>query len=220
MTTDPNASCANPECGHPNDEHSRLAGCLAMPNGAKTSCACQGFVHPPSTPYDGGTSSGHSGSSTSHARALTEDADGTTGHRQQRTMDVLEEFATHGVTVKGLREATGWHHGQASAALSNLHHGGRIARLAEVRDRCKVYVLPEHVGDRTTESQGQRAPKTRGPITLTPAEAGALARMNTRLASGSDDGGHHEVHSLGVAFTDDLAAICAALDARTREPRQ
>jgi len=39
-------------------------------------------------------------------------------------------------------------HSSASAALSRLEDAGAIIRLAEKRDECGVYVLPQHVGDR------------------------------------------------------------------------
>jgi hypothetical protein len=40
--------------------------------------------------------------------------------------------------------------------LSDLHKAGRIARLTEERNRCKVYVLPEYVNGRETEPHGGR----------------------------------------------------------------
>lgn len=59
-----------------------------------------------------------------------------------RTMDLT------GMTWHDLAETTGWHHGQASSALTTLHKRGRIKRLHTTRDRCHVYVAPEFVGDR------------------------------------------------------------------------
>jgi hypothetical protein len=47
------------------------------------------------------------------------------------------------------------HHGSASGTLSNLHRVGRIVRLRQVRQRCKVYVLPEFVNERETEPYGK-----------------------------------------------------------------
>ena len=223
-TTDPHATCINRTdghtCGHPQDEHSRLSGCLHFV-GAHA-CPCPEFTPGqdlPVTPYDGGTSSGYSGTTTSHARALQEDADGTTKGRQEQTLSIATMKVDHGLTVKELREWANWHHGQASSALSNLHQAGRLVRLTETRDRCKVYVLPDYAGDRPTEPHGERqskprTPKSRGPVTLTPTEADALAAMRTRLASPEAS-----VHSLGVRFTDQLAAVCGALEARSREPK-
>lgn len=194
--TDTTNPCAVANCGHPEADHSRLAGCTAVPAG-KTFCLCSGYragkggpteATPPVTPYDGGTSSGHSGTDTSAARAQREDTDGTTKRRQQRVLDMLGQAGTQGVTVKVLREATGWHHGQASAALSNLHQGGLIARLVEVRDRCKVYTLPTFVADRDTEPHGVRQSKakgrkTQGQVTLTAREADALRRLFSRAST-------------------------------------
>lgn len=53
-----------------------------------------------------------------------------------------------GMTWHDLAKATGWHHGQASSALTTLHKRGRIKRLSLTRDRCSVYVAPQHVDDR------------------------------------------------------------------------
>lgn len=102
----------------------------------------------PLTPYAG--TSGWSGSETSRERAETEDADGTTSVRQTATMREVSEHGVYGVTVKELREITGWHHGRASAALSVLHKEGRLARLTDRRDRCAIYVTLDDVRGRET----------------------------------------------------------------------
>jgi hypothetical protein len=109
----------------------------------------------PVLPYAG--TSGWSGSPTSHARAVTADQSGTTSARQETVLGLLEYVGPFGVTWKELAEATDWHHGTASWALSVLHKDGMIARLATSRSRCRVYVLPEYVGDRETESHGRKA---------------------------------------------------------------
>lgn len=61
------------------------------------------------------------------------------------------------MTVKELRATLEVHHGSASGALSNLHKSGDIARLAQMRDRNKVYVLGRYVAGRETEAQGRAA---------------------------------------------------------------
>jgi hypothetical protein len=147
----------------------------------------------PVTPYpeaDGsGKTSGWTGSETSHERALAEDADGVTSRRQQRVMYLLrmagwlgpKQYGQHnGITVKEVRDITGWHHGQASSALSVLHKEGKIARLTARRDRCAVYVLPEYVGGRETAAPGRQA-RTPAPPTLTDSEQFSLesAKRNT-----------------------------------------
>lgn len=114
----------------------------------------------PDLPYAG--TSGHSGGATSRERAQREDSDGTTGHRQQVVLrqlaashhNILGVGGTNGITWKELSQVTGWHHGQASGVLSNLHKVGKIARLTIRRDRCFVYVLPEFVGERETQPHG------------------------------------------------------------------
>ena len=110
----------------------------------------------PEKPYDG--TSGWSGSETSRERAVREDGDGTTSERQHAVLALLGARERTGATWKEVAQVEGWHHGQASGALSTLHKVGRIARLAhERRDRCSVYVLPEHVNGRETVAQGRRS---------------------------------------------------------------
>lgn len=113
----------------------------------------------PVLPYGGNTNpnSGHSGSNTSKTRAETEDADGTTKNRQRLVLALLANQGTRGVTFRELGQTYGWHHGQSSGTLSNLHKAGLVERLSENRSRCKVYVLPEYVNDRQIEAQGQTA---------------------------------------------------------------
>lgn len=130
----------------------------------------------PVLPY-GGTS-GWSGSETSQARASQEDHDGTTSERQRDVLVVLGARGYWGVTVSELREHTNWHHGKASSALTALHIGGKIARLTEVRNRCKVYVLPQHVGDREVEQPRRNR-----------SAAEVLSEVEERLTSASMPGG-------------------------------
>jgi hypothetical protein len=108
----------------------------------------------PVKPYrtaDGERTIGWSGSDTSHDRAKRTDA----AANQATALRMLAESRSIGITVKDLREEKIPHHGTASGTLSNLHKAGKIARLRESRDRCKVYVLPEFVNGRETESQGK-----------------------------------------------------------------
>lgn len=108
----------------------------------------------PTLPYAG--TSGWSGSSTSKARAITADRNGTTTARQRTVLNLADHLGLFGVTWKELADATGWHHGTASGALSVLHKDGHLARLAESRNRCRVYVLPEYVAGRPTEQHGRK----------------------------------------------------------------
>jgi hypothetical protein len=100
----------------------------------------------PILPYAG--TSGWQGSEASRDRALADDADGATGNRQQIAMWFLIDAKSHGLTWRELGDAQGWHAGQSSGALSNLHKSGLVARLKERRNRCSVYVLAEYVNDR------------------------------------------------------------------------
>src|SRR5262245_50207771 len=98
---------------------------------------------------------GHSGSDTSRERAVRDAESGTARARQVRTLGLLDRAGDRGLTWIDLAVMTGWHHGQASGALSAMHKGGRIARLSERRDRCKVYVDLAHVAGRAVEPHGQ-----------------------------------------------------------------
>ena len=105
--------------------------------------------------YNG--TSGWSGSETSKQRALTEDASGKTAHVQQSVLHAVAAAGFSGVTVAELRDLfPGNHHGSISGALTNLHRAGRIMRLSETRDRCKIYVLPDFIDHREFEVPKQR----------------------------------------------------------------
>jgi hypothetical protein len=116
------------------------------------------------TPYAG--TSGWSGSATSEERAQREDSEGITARRQRQTLDFLAVRQAVGLTVKDLRDVSGWHHGQASSSLSVLHMAGAVARLTERRDRCQVYVLPEFVNGRETVPHGRRKREDKEAIYL------------------------------------------------------
>lgn len=137
---------------------------------------------PVALPYAG--TSGFSGSSTSEERARTQDADGTTGRRQREVLRLLHRYQHSGLTVHELTDRTGWHHGQGSAVLSNLHKVGTITRLTERRDRCQVYVLPEYVEGRETVAQGSR----RAAVVLSTSEIAALIRVEAAIFSADEIG--------------------------------
>jgi hypothetical protein len=110
----------------------------------------------PITPYDRGTSSGHSGSETSEERSLERDASGKTALTQKRMLHLVDGQGRIGLTVAEARRLVpDEHHGSISGALSNLHQKGLIVRLKERRDRCQVYVLPEFAFTRETVPHGR-----------------------------------------------------------------
>lgn len=104
-----------------------------------------------------GASSGHSGSDTSEARATEADRSGETARRQRAVLAYLALRQERGATWQEVGRVLDLHHGQASGVLSNLHKAGRITRLTESRNRCKLYVLNECVDGRDVEPYG-RAP--------------------------------------------------------------
>lgn len=139
----------------------------------------------PLLPYAG--TSGWSGSQASKDRAGREDSDGTTSSRQGQVLSELSSAGSHGATWKEIATALGWHHGQASGALSILHKEGRISRLArERRLRCSVYVLPSYVRDRPTAPHGVRKgpPPERAILIDLMAGVRAAAEMNSGSAHG------------------------------------
>ena len=91
------------------------------------------MIEQPVLPYAG--TSGWSGSTASKDRAMSEDADGTTSHRQNTVLNRLFDSGYIGLTWKERSELEGWHHGQASGVLSVLNHAALIVRLSERRNR-------------------------------------------------------------------------------------
>lgn len=129
----------------------------------------------PELPYAG--TSGWSGSETSRSRAERADTSGVTGKRQRETLRLLDLHGERGLTWQELAAVLGVHHGAASGVLSGLHTAGRIDRLTEVRNRCKVYVLPQHVAGRATEAYRRNRrptlPRTRAEVSRLIAAGGA-----------------------------------------------
>lgn len=155
-------------------------------------------------PYNG--TSGWSGSDTSLARAIDDDTSGRTSERQQATLGSLAQAGDLGLTYRELGEIHGWHHGQSSGALSVLHKTGRVARLTERRNRCKVYVLPEHVNDRHTEPHGG----SMNPRDGNPREA---HMMTEQQASVLIDGHDILVESVARTLTTDRQTAERAINA-------
>ncbi len=112
------------------------------------------LLNQPELPYNG--TSGHSGSDTSRHRALSADRSGKTALRQAQALNLLSQRDLLGLTWKELSQITGLHHGTASGVLSVLHKTGRIARLKESRDGCKVYVDVSCIEGRVVEKQGRK----------------------------------------------------------------
>jgi hypothetical protein len=108
-------------------------------------------------PYGG--NSGWSGSDTSRTRATDSDRKGDTKRRQLATLSALLEAGDEGLTVHELDGLFGWnHHGKSSGVLSTLHKAEKIARLKISRDGCKIYVHPNFINGRNTETHGRKKP--------------------------------------------------------------
>jgi hypothetical protein len=111
------------------------------------------LLNQPELPYNG--TSGHSGTETSKERALNADRSGKTALRQAQALELLRQMHESGLTWKEFSQITGLHHGTASGVLSVLHKAGRIARLKESRNGCKIYVALNWVENRVVEKQGR-----------------------------------------------------------------
>ena len=138
----------------------------------------------PVTPYAG--SIGHSGSSTSEARAQRMLANGQARTYQQRTLSLAMSTGTHGITCAELQRAMEVGHGTASGCLSNLHHEGLLARISEERKGQKVYVLPEAVNGRETEAP-RRNKDWKGMYEVAEANLAAQVARNEALARRIED---------------------------------
>lgn len=118
---------------------------------------------PVAAPYAGTT--GHSGSTASRDAAQAAIEGNSMAARQQRIMNSLRIAGPLGQTVADLRDGGANHHGRTSSALTALHKTGQIARLAEKRDNCHIYVLPEHVGGRVQVQPGSNRSSDRPRLT-------------------------------------------------------
>ncbi len=103
-------------------------------------------------PY-GGTS-GHAPDSASTERAHRRDRDGRTATVQHSTLEALRRAGERGIIYTELVELLNEPANVANPALSVLHKEGIIAKLAEKRDTCGIYVLPEHINGRATVPHG------------------------------------------------------------------
>ena len=108
-------------------------------------------------PYAG--TSGHSGSDTSLQRARRMDTSGRTAHLQNTALSIINNAEADGVTWKDISERMNIHHGTASGLLSVLHLSGKIERLSATRNRCKIYVSPDWVFFRPTETPKSKQTK-------------------------------------------------------------
>jgi len=98
-----------------------------------------------------------------------------------------------GTTWKEFATGMSMHHGQASGALSKLHRRGKIARLTERRDRCKVYVHPDFVNGRDTDDER--------PYRLVDQLADVLSRLpEEALAKADLDWRNERVEALDLYF--------------------
>jgi hypothetical protein len=157
-------TCIN---GHPLDDDGQCPYWCDERGGVTVEATVDGRLREAALPYAG--TSGWSGSETSRSTVVDQDNDGRTLDKQQRILELMNEHVmvpfddeplyrgrSYGLTWRECDRMLGWGHGSLSRVLSDLHKAGLLARLSEVRNRCKVYVLPEYVGGRETEPHGGR----------------------------------------------------------------
>lgn len=70
--------------------------------------------------------------------------------RQRGVLALLEQLQFQGATFREVGQYLNLNHGQSSGVLSGLHRAGKVACLAEQRERAKVYLLPKYVSGRQT----------------------------------------------------------------------
>ena len=112
------------------------------------------YLETPLLHYNG--TSGWSGTDTSEQRAREADTNGRTAQVQEFVYECVMVRGISGTTWKEISDLSTLHHGTVSGALSALHKEGKISRLLEKRNRCRVYVLNEYVSGRETDSQGRK----------------------------------------------------------------
>lgn len=79
---------------------------------------------------------------------------------QKRVVALIDRTGHTGLTIAELRERLSeHHHGTLSGVLSILHRDNQIARLAEKREGCKIYVHPDFLDGRSAEAQGRGVSK-------------------------------------------------------------
>jgi hypothetical protein len=127
----------------------------------------------PLTPYpdvDGATS-GWSGGASSRDRARRRDASGQTATLQSRVVSMVAATGRYGLTCGEVEAALAMGHGSVSGALSNVHKGGRLARLTERRNGQEIYVSPRYVDGRELapyrpNRANRKTPRKRRPVVI------------------------------------------------------
>lgn len=155
----------------------------------------------PVLPYGPTPNSGWSGSDTSRERAEHDDATGVTGRRQRTLLTLLDAAGDRGKTWREAADGLGWHHGQVSGALSNLHSRGLVERLTERRGRSQVYVLPRYVLGREVTPR----PKRKRTV-LSPEQVEAVQWVNSL---------HLQSGRMTVVSDDQLIQVRAVLNGLT-----
>lgn len=123
---------------------------------------------------------------------------------------------TDGMTVVDVREHFRVHHGAASSALSIAHRDGYLNRLADKRDRCRIYVLPSDTAGRVTQPYG-RNPATPTTATAVPAPTATERRLRAAYEEAAADA--REAHATIAELLREAARASARFDTDTATDR-
>lgn len=117
------------------------SGCRGPVAGEETHVSTEGEL-----PYNG--SSGGPGASDEVTRYL--DEHGVTAKSQKAVYATVAYWREFGATSLEIEEHLNQGHGRISGALSILHMKGHLSLLSLRRQRYRIYILPQFVGDRDT----------------------------------------------------------------------
>lgn len=137
-------------------------------------------------------------SDTSRARALREDANGTTRHRQNELLALLHEAGTTGATWQELATITGLHHGQISGTLSKLHQNGDVFQLKTTRNGCHPYIVAAYRDDFYDYERNDEPVKIRANARMTALED--VARAAHELCYGQGKSAAEQWNALRIAL--------------------
>lgn len=142
---------------------------------------------------------GHSGSKTSEAAALR-----PKGKRMKSVYEHLEDLGHVGATCEEIENFFEIGHGAASGALTRLHRGEYVERLAETRGGQEVYVLPSEVRGREVSPYRPNAAyrEDRKPMPLERPEP-TLESITQDLVTATTEGG------TTIAYTKEYAELLA-----------
>lgn len=138
-------------------------------------------------------------SDTSRARAVREDANGTTTDRRRHILDLLTEAGTVGATWKELADLAGLHHGQVSGTLSKLHENGEVFQLRVTRYGCHPYLIAAYRDDFYDYERNDEPVKTKNNARIAALEAVAQAAYDLCYTQSTNAGAKWDALRIALA---------------------